>query len=149
MASFSLPRLVTIVLIFGLLLACQKNAAPSSEVLTEKEKTVLLSQIAQDTLFKQWQENQKRVFESMKNAVQTSTIDTAKLKAVKDAKTESEHVDALKRAGMHNAEEFTILSNRSREIMKQLWAKYPNMAKLSQNDLADLARPKTSTTQKP
>ncbi|MGB8194635.1 MAG: hypothetical protein WCF67_22070 [Chitinophagaceae bacterium] len=129
--------------------ACQKNTTPSQEVLSEQKRNALMTKVRTDTIFKQWQENQKKGFELMKAAVKTGKIDVAKMKAYQPNGKEADYITALKEAGMVNAEEFNAINKKGMELLRQLWKKYPDLKKLSPDDFVELGKKEKVTTQKP
>lgn len=129
--------------------SCQKNAAPSEQVLNQRQKAALLEKVRLDTLYKEWRANQKKGFELMKAAVQNSKIDTARLKSFKSTGNEGDYANALKEAGMYNAEELLAINKRSMVILRELWKKYPALSKLTDSELMEFGKRKPTENLKP
>jgi len=133
-----MPALIFISLFF-ILSSCHKDAAPVQQVLSEQQKMELMAKVRADTLFKQWQANSKQVAQSLVIASKTAKIDTAYLKTSK-AKTEEEFISNLKNAGVPNAEEILFRYNEGMRLLKELWNKYPDVYKLSHEELLQLTK---------
>ncbi|HYF31232.1 MAG TPA: hypothetical protein VD993_08945 [Chitinophagaceae bacterium] len=124
-----------------LLGACQKNTAPvTQQSVGLHEKAELIRKIKADTLYKQWQQQQQRVFELMVQAVKSGKMDTAKLKSLQKTNNEVADIDRLKEAGVVNAEEFVAAEKKAKEMLRALWKKYPDVSKLSMDDFKELGK---------
>ena len=127
--------------------SCQKNAAPVQQTLTENEKTEFIAKVRADTLYKQWRTSQKEAYDLMRLAVRTGKIDTTMIKAFKPTGKEEDHIRMLKAAGVFNAEEYDAASKRSKELLKELWRKYPELNKLSFEDIVGLGKKESGMIQ--
>ena len=130
-------------------LACQKNATPVQQTLTEQEKNAFIAKVRADTLYKQWRSLQKEAYDLMRLAVRNGKIDTAMIKAFKPTGKEADHISMLKNAGVYNAEQYNAANKRSQEMLRELWKKYPGLSELSLEDFVDLGKKESTLTRRP
>jgi hypothetical protein len=134
----TLRQTTAILLAFSLFAACQKHTAQTApRNLTDAEKSNLFVKVRADTLFKQWNTNQLKVVEAYARATQQPNFDMQKLQSYKP-KNDQELITALKSAGASNAEEILSLNKRSMQLLKELWKKYPELNKLSHEEVIGL-----------
>lgn len=135
---FTSLRGTAIIIVLCLLGSCQKNAAQTApRNLTSQEKADLFVTIRADTIFKQWTNNQLMIVQAYARAAQQPNFDIQKLQSYKP-KNDEELIAAFKEAGATNGEEILALNKTSMQLLKELWKKYPEVNKLSHEELAGL-----------
>jgi hypothetical protein len=135
-----LPAMFAMFVFLLLAAACHKNAVPTDKVLSEEDKKALLAKVRADGLFVQWRANQDKGFETMKMVVRSAMGDTARLNAVRNAGKQADYYGSLKKAGLLHVEELEAINNRSMELLKELWQKYPQLNQFSAEEIGDLGK---------